>query len=76
MLEYARETLTAADIEVCHSASAELCPGRPPVRSVLTTRRCRRSMNSWPGLMAPIIATPVYKASFSGALENAARPAA
>lgn len=51
LLEYARETLTAADIEVCHWHLQNF-PRKTSCTLVLTTRRCRRSTNSWPGLMA------------------------
>lgn len=51
LLEYARETLTAADIEVSTGICRTL-PRKTSCTLVLTTRRCRRSTNSWPGLMA------------------------
>lgn len=51
LLEYARETLTAADIEVCHWHLQNFAP-EDLLYARLTTRRCRRSTNSWPGLMA------------------------
>ncbi|MCS5807722.1 NAD(P)H-dependent oxidoreductase [Klebsiella pneumoniae subsp. pneumoniae] len=70
LLEYARETLTAADIEVSPLASAELCPGRPPVRSVFDNPALQTLNEQLAGADGLIIATPVYKASFSGALKT------
>ncbi len=69
LLEYAREQLTSLDIEVCHwnlhnFAPEDLLYARfdSPALKTLTEQ-----LKSADGL---IVATPVYKASFSGALKT------
>ncbi|QCT20772.1 NADPH-dependent FMN reductase [Jejubacter calystegiae] len=69
MLEYARETLNAADIEVCHwhlhnFAPEDLLYARFDSPALQTFVQQLREAD---GL---IVATPVYKASFSGALKT------
>ena len=69
LLEYARETLTAADIEVCHWHLQNLAP-----EDLLYARFDNPALQTLNEQLAGadglIIATPVYKASFSGALKT------
>jgi FMN reductase len=68
LLEYARERLTALDVEVCHWHLHNFVPedllyarfDSPALQTLL------EQLHEADGL---IIATPVYKASFSGALK-------
>ncbi|AUU90197.1 MULTISPECIES: NADPH-dependent FMN reductase [Enterobacteriaceae] len=69
LLEYARERLTALDVEVCHWHLHNFVPedllyarfDSPALQTLL------EQLHEADGL---IIATPVYKASFSGALKT------
>ena len=69
LLEYARETLTAADIEVCHWHLQNFAP-----EDLLYARFDNPALQTLNEQLAGadglIIATPVYKASFSGALKT------
>lgn len=69
LLEYARETLTAADIEVCHWHLQNFAP-----EDLLYARFDNPALQTLNEQLAGadglIIATPVYKASFSGALKR------
>ena len=69
LLEYARETLTAADIEVCHWHLQNFAP-----EDLLYARFDNPALQALNEQLAGadglIIATPVYKASFSGALKT------
>lgn len=69
LLEYARETLTAADIEVCHWHLQNFAP-----EDLLYARVDNPALQTLNEQLAGadglIIATPVYKASFSGALKT------
>lgn len=67
--EYARETLSAADIEVCHWHLQNFAP-----EDLLYARFDNPALHALNEQLAGadglIIATPVYKASFSGALKT------
>ena len=69
LLEYARETLSAADIEVCHWHLQNFAP-----EDLLYARFDNPALQTLNEQLAGadglIIATPVYKASFSGALKT------
>ncbi|WP_193554631.1 NAD(P)H-dependent oxidoreductase, partial [Klebsiella oxytoca] len=69
LLEYARETLSAADIEVCHWHLQNFAP-----EDLLYARFDNPALHALNEQLAGadglIIATPVYKASFSGALKT------
>ena len=69
LLEYARETLSAADVEVCHWHLQNFAP-----EDLLYARFDNPALHTLNEQLAGadglIIATPVYKASFSGALKT------
>lgn len=69
MLEYARERLNAADIEVCHWHLHNFAP-----EDLLFARFDSPALQTFIQQLseadALIVATPVYKASFSGALKT------
>ena len=69
LLEYAREKLTALDVEVCHWNLHNFEP-----EDLLYARFDSPALNTLTeqlkGADGLIVATPIYKASFSGALKT------
>jgi len=69
LLEYARETLSAAGIEVCHWHLQNFAP-EDLIYARFNSPAVQTFNEQLSGAAGLIITTPVYKASFSGALKT------